>query len=186
MINAFATLYVWVHIMLMKIGGFPSSFPHFISYTRLVFNTRLIDENEKVITMMRNMCKGKIHRAKVTEAKLEYVGSITIDSDLMEAANLMPYEMVQVTNVSNAVLWTTYTIPAPAGSGIICLNGPPARLFQPGDEVIILSLAWMDEDEIDELRSHVVFVNEKNKITQVEVVKPYEDWIQKGKYNKFN
>lgn len=83
--------------------------------------------------MRRMMCKGKIHRAVVTEANLHYTGSITIDQRLMKAANIHPYEMVQITNLRNAVRWKTYAIPAPEGSGKICLNGPPAHLFHPGD-----------------------------------------------------
>ena len=104
----------------------------------------------------------------MTEANLEYVGSITIDRALMNAANLRPYEMVQVTNVSNATLWRTYAIPAEAGSGTICLNGPPARLFQPSDLVIILSLATVTDEEYEALTSNVVHVDEKNQITSIE------------------
>ena len=90
--------------------------------------------------MLRLMCKGKIHRATVTEADLNYVGSITIDAKLMKASNISPYEMIQVTSLRNATRWKTYALPAPEGSGKICLNGPPALLFEPGDIVIILSL----------------------------------------------
>lgn len=118
--------------------------------------------------MLRTICKGKIHRAVVTEARLDYVGSITIDRALMDAANLLPYEMVQVTNVANATLWRTYAIPAPALSGIVCLNGPPARLFQPTDLVIILSLADVTPEEYKEIVSHIVHVDEHNQITRVE------------------
>lgn len=118
--------------------------------------------------MQRLMCKGKIHRAIVTEANLDYVGSITIDSLLMKQANLYPYEMVQVTNMRNATRWKTYAIPAPPGSGKICLNGPPALLFQPGDQVIILSMALYDERELDNLSPAVVFVDSSNSITKVE------------------
>jgi len=117
--------------------------------------------------MLRLMCKGKIHRAKVTDAELDYVGSITIDAALMKAAELMPYEMVQVTNLSNAVRWKTYAIPAGEGSGRICLNGPPARLFRPGDLVIILSMGWLTEDELRRFVPKVVFVDENNRITSV-------------------
>ena len=113
------------------------------------------------------MCKAKIHRATVTEAKLAYTGSITIDTALLEAANILPFEMVQVTNVSNATLWHTYAIPAPEGSGTICLNGPPARLFQPGDEVIILSKCWMTDEEILTLQPKVIFVDEHNQIISI-------------------
>ncbi|MCY0875480.1 MAG: aspartate 1-decarboxylase [Firmicutes bacterium] len=118
--------------------------------------------------MLRTICKGKIHRATVTEARLDYVGSITIDRALMDAANLKPYEMVQVTNVANATLWRTYAIPAPAGSGTVCLNGPPARLFQPTDLVIVLSLADVTDEEYEQITAHIVHVDEKNQITKVE------------------
>ena len=114
------------------------------------------------------MCKGKIHRATVTEADLDYVGSITIDSELMRHARILPYEMVQITNLRNAVRWKTYALPAAAGSGKIGLNGPPARLFEPGDLVIILSLGLMTEQEIDGLQPQVVFVDGRNQITRVE------------------
>ncbi len=119
--------------------------------------------------MLRLMCKGKIHRATVTEADLDYVGSITIDSKLMRAANLRPYEMVQITNLRNAARWKTYALPAEAESGKICMNGPPAHLFDPGDLVIILSMAQMNEEEVESLKPSVVFVDEKNQITDVEV-----------------
>ena len=118
--------------------------------------------------MLRTICKGKIHRAVVTEAQLDYVGSITIDRSLMDAADIRPYEMVQVTSVSNAALWRTYAIPANAGSGTICLNGPPARLFQPSDLVIILSLCEVSDEEYNQIVSHVVHVDEKNRITKIE------------------
>lgn len=118
--------------------------------------------------MQRLMCKGKIHRATVTDAELDYVGSITIDSILMRQANLYPYEMVQVTNLRNATRWKTYALPAPPGSRKICLNGPPAHLFQPGDQVIILSMGMFEDDELDELSPSVVFVDGTNNVTKVE------------------
>lgn len=114
------------------------------------------------------MCKGKIHRATVTEASLDYVGSITIDSLLMKNANIVPYEMVQITSLRNASRWKTYAIPAETGSGKICLNGPPAHLFQPGDLVIILSMGHYDEEAIKTLVPRVVFVDEENQIRSVE------------------
>lgn len=119
--------------------------------------------------MQRMMCKGKIHRATVTEANINYVGSITIDSTLMKHANLYPYEIVQVTNLRNATRWKTYALPAPPGSGKICLNGPPAHLFEPGDQVIILSMGMFDETELDQLSPAVVFVDSANNITRVEI-----------------
>ncbi|MGD8189639.1 aspartate 1-decarboxylase [Brevibacillus ginsengisoli] len=118
--------------------------------------------------MQRYMCKGKIHRATVTEAELHYVGSITIDSLLMKGANIKPYEIVQITSLRNATRWKTYALPAPEGSGKICLNGPPAHLFQPGDMVIILSMGMFEESEVDLLVPRVVFVDEKNLITHIE------------------
>ncbi|MFD1020217.1 aspartate 1-decarboxylase [Thalassobacillus hwangdonensis] len=118
--------------------------------------------------MQRMMCKGKIHRATVTEAELDYVGSITIDYKLMKEADIKPYEMVQITNLKNATRWKTYAIPAPEGSKRICLNGPPAHLFSPGDIVIILSLGMMTDEEIETLKPRVVFVDEENEITSVE------------------
>ncbi|OXM85423.1 aspartate 1-decarboxylase [Paenibacillus rigui] len=118
--------------------------------------------------MLRLMCKGKIHRATVTEADLNYVGSITIDAGLMREANISPYEMIQVTSLRNATRWKTYALPAPEGSGKICLNGPPAHLFQPGDIVIILSMGLMDAAEIASLEPKVVFVDKNNRITSVE------------------
>lgn len=119
--------------------------------------------------MQRLMCKGKIHRATVTEANLDYVGSITIDALLMEHANIQSYEMVQITNLRNATRWKTYAIPAPKGSGKICLNGPPAHLFSPGDQVIILSMGLFAEAEIPDLKPVVVFVNQKNQVTDIKV-----------------
>ncbi|TMN21519.1 aspartate 1-decarboxylase [Lentibacillus cibarius] len=118
--------------------------------------------------MQRMMCKGKIHRATVTEADLDYVGSITIDEKLMKEADIKPYEMVQIANLKNAARWKTYAIPAPEGSGRICLNGPPANIFSPGDLVIILSQGLMTEEEIAGLKPKVVFVDENNEITSVE------------------
>lgn len=118
--------------------------------------------------MKRLMCKGKIHRATVTEASLDYVGSITIDAGLMQLANIHPYEMVQVTSLRNATRWKTYAIPAPEESGKICLNGPPAHLFQPGDLVIILSMGLFEEEEIKQLVPRVVFVDDRNRLDRCE------------------
>ncbi|HEX5352501.1 MAG TPA: aspartate 1-decarboxylase [Rhodanobacteraceae bacterium] len=117
--------------------------------------------------MLRRVCKGKIHRARVTEADLAYVGSITIDQKLLNAADIRPFEMVQITNVSNGVIWHTYAMTGEAGSGVICLNGPPARHFQVGDDVIILSLGWADDKEWKALTPNVVFVDASNQITSV-------------------
>ncbi|MEB3101641.1 aspartate 1-decarboxylase [Ferviditalea candida] len=118
--------------------------------------------------MQRMMCKAKIHRATVTEADLNYTGSITIDSILMEKADIHPYEMVQITNLRNAVRWKTYAIAGEAGSGKICLNGPPAHLFQPGDLVVILSMGLFAEEELKSLRPRVIFVDSQNRIDRIE------------------
>ncbi|WP_020006798.1 aspartate 1-decarboxylase [Salinicoccus albus] len=117
--------------------------------------------------MQRLMCKGKLHRVRVTEADLDYVGSITIDAEFMKTADIKPYEIVQVTNLKNAARWKTYALPAPEGSKQICLNGPPAHLFSPGDITIILSMAQMSEAEIKDLKPKVVFFDENNNITSV-------------------
>ena len=109
------------------------------------------------------MCKSKIHRATITEANLEYEGSITIDAYLLEAANVVPYEMVQVLNLHNGQRFETYAIPGPKGSGVICLNGAAARLGVVGDKVIIISTALVDEGDVPSHSPQVVFVNEKNR-----------------------
>ncbi len=113
--------------------------------------------------MMRWMCKSKIHRATITEANLRYEGSITVDARLLEDANIVPYEMVQVYNVNNGQRFETYAIPGPKGSGVICLNGAAARLGMAGDKVIIVSTVWLEESEVPAFSPAVVFVNEKNQ-----------------------
>jgi len=115
--------------------------------------------------MMRWMCKSKIHRATITEANLDYEGSVTIDESLLEAADIVPYEMVQVLNLNNGQRFETYAIPGPKGSGVICLNGAAARLGIVKDKVIIISTAWVDESDIPSFSPKVVFVNDKNKRT---------------------
>ncbi|MFL5701331.1 MAG: aspartate 1-decarboxylase [Ktedonobacteraceae bacterium] len=116
--------------------------------------------------MQRTMCKGKIHRATVTQANLNYIGSITIDQDLLEASDIYPYEKVQVVNVSNGSRLETYTIAGARGSGVICLNGAAARMTAEGDIVIIISYGQYDEQEIRCLVPHVVFVDADNRITE--------------------
>jgi len=110
------------------------------------------------------MCKGKIHRATVTQANLNYIGSITIDQDLLDAANIYPYEKVQVVNVTNGARLETYTIAGARGSGVICLNGAAARLNAEGDVVIIISYALYNEEEIRALVPQLVFVDENNHL----------------------
>jgi aspartate 1-decarboxylase len=120
--------------------------------------------------MLRTMCKGKIHRATVTQADLNYVGSITVDQDLLDAANIYPYEKVQVVNINNGSRLETYTIAGARGSGVICLNGAAARLNAPGDLVIIISYADMEEHEIRELTPKLVFVDEQNRLVEAKQV----------------
>ena len=122
--------------------------------------------------MLITMCTGKLHCVRVTDANLNYQGSITIDAHLMKKGGIRPFQMVHINNKSNAVHWETYAIPGKAKSGTICLNGGPARLFQPGDQVIILALAEMTPEEADTLEQTVVHVNDKNKITKLEIKKP--------------
>ena len=114
--------------------------------------------------MMKTMLKCKIHRATVTDAVLHYEGSVTIDKRLMEAAEILPFERIQVLNVNNGHRVETYVIEGPAGSGIICLNGPTARLGQVGDVVILITYALMNFREASKHRPIVVYVDEKNKI----------------------
>lgn len=116
--------------------------------------------------MQRTMCKGKIHRATVTQANLNYVGSITIDQNLLDAANIYPYEKVQVVNVTNGARLETYTIAGARGSGVICLNGAAARLAAEGDIVIIMSYGQYDEREIRSLEPLIVLVDENNCLSE--------------------
>ena len=113
--------------------------------------------------MRLSVFKSKIHRATVTEANLNYEGSVTIDADLMEAADILPHEQVQVLNVNNGERFDTYAIRGPRGSGVICLNGPAARLAHVGDLVIILTYAWMERDELERHTPRIVMVDERNR-----------------------
>lgn len=108
--------------------------------------------------------KSKIHRATVTQADLNYVGSITIDEDLMDAANLQEGERVQILNNNNGERLETYVIPGERGTGTICLNGAAARKVQVGDIVIIIAYAWMDPEEAREYKPHIVFPDANNRI----------------------
>ena len=107
--------------------------------------------------MQIEVCKSKLHKVTVTEANLQYVGSVTIDEDLMDAANLIEYEKVQVVNVNNGERLETYVIKGERGSGIICLNGPAARKVAVGDVVIIMSYALMDFEEAKTFKPRLVF-----------------------------
>jgi len=116
---------------------------------------------------MLNMFKGKIHRAVVTEANLNYVGSITIDKMLLDAAGILPGERVQIVNNNNGARLETYTIEGEPGSGVICLNGAAARLVQTGDTVIIIAYCWLHQDEVKTFKPSVVFVNDQNEIVEI-------------------
>lgn len=109
----------------------------------------------------------KIHRATVTQAELNYIGSITIDEIILEKAGMHPFQQVHVNNLSNGAHWETYILPGPKGKGDVCLNGPPARIFHPGDKVIILAYAHLELSEMKDLNPVVVFVDDKNKVIKV-------------------
>ncbi|MGH3922180.1 MAG: aspartate 1-decarboxylase [Pseudonocardiaceae bacterium] len=116
--------------------------------------------------MFRTMLKSKIHRATVTQADLHYVGSVTVDADLMDAADLLPGERVAIVDITNGARLETYVIPGPRNSGVIGINGAAAHLMAPGDLVILISYATMDETEARQYRPTVVFVDEANRIVE--------------------
>jgi len=117
--------------------------------------------------MLVTVCTGKLHRVCVTEARLDYEGSITIDRQLMDAAGIVPFQLVHINNISNAAHWETYAIPG--AQGTICLNGCPARIFHPGDKVIILSLAHCTPEEAALVQQKVVHVDSDNRPIRVEI-----------------
>ena len=123
--------------------------------------------------MLINMLKGKIHRATVKQAELQYVGSITVDAVLMEAAGILEYEYVQIVDVENGNRFETYTIAGEPDSGMICLNGAAARQVAVGDHVIIMSYAQMTPEEAKEHKPHVVFVDDENRVRQVSCYEKY-------------
>ncbi|MBG9790818.1 aspartate 1-decarboxylase [Brevibacillus laterosporus] len=117
--------------------------------------------------MFRTMMTAKIHRATVTEANLNYVGSITIDKDILDALDLLPNEKVQIVNNNNGARLETYIIEGEPGSGVICLNGAAARLVQPGDVVIIIAYAMMTDEQARKHKPKVAIMDEHNKIAQL-------------------
>ncbi|WP_066294368.1 aspartate 1-decarboxylase [Bacillus sp. FJAT-29937] len=117
--------------------------------------------------MFRTMMNGKIHRAVVTEANLNYVGSITIDTDILDAVGMLPNEKVQIVNNNNGARFETYIIPGERGSGVICVNGAAARLVQEGDIVIIISYALVAEDKIYTHHPKVAIMDENNRIKEI-------------------
>jgi aspartate 1-decarboxylase len=114
--------------------------------------------------MLRTMMKSKIHRATVTQADLHYVGSVTVDEDLLEAADLLPGELVHIVDITNGARLETYTIAGERGSGVIGINGAAARIVQPGDLVILIGYAQLETAEARALQPHVVFVDAGNRI----------------------
>ncbi len=116
---------------------------------------------------MRTMMKSKIHRARVTDLNIDYEGSVTIDRNLMQAADILPYEQVHVLNVNNGERFSTYAIEGEPGSGQICLNGAAARLVCKGDIVIILTYSQVAENDAVDFHPNIVYVNKKNEITSV-------------------
>jgi aspartate 1-decarboxylase len=119
-----------------------------------------------VISMLRMMMKSKIHRATVTEANLNYVGSITIDEDIIDLVDMYVNEKVQVVNNNNGARLETYIIPGPRGSGMFCLNGAAARLVHPGDTIIVISYGLMTDDEAKIYKPKVAIMDTNNKVIQ--------------------
>lgn len=117
--------------------------------------------------MLITMLKAKIHRATVTQAELDYVGSITVDIELLEQAGILEYEKVQIVDINNGARFETYTIAGERGSGVMCLNGAAARMVQTGDKIILMTYAQMTPEEAKELRPKVLFVDGDNKIKKI-------------------
>ena len=117
--------------------------------------------------MLQTVCKSKIHRATVTEADVNYAGSITLDADLMKAADLVPYEQVHVVDVDNGARLVTYCIEGPAGSGHVCMNGAAARLIAAGDKIIVIAYAQVTPAELETFTPKVVLLDARNRIQQV-------------------
>ena len=130
--------------------------------------------------MTVTMLKGKIHRSVVKQAELNYVGSITVDPELMEAAGIYEYELVQIVGVENGNRFETYTIAGEPGSGMICLNGAAARQVQVGDHVIIMCYCQMSPEEVKEHKPKVVFVDDENKIAKVSSYEKYGTLTQEA------
>lgn len=123
--------------------------------------------------MLRQMMKSKLHRATVTEANLNYVGSVTIDRDLLDLVDILPDEKVQIVNNNNGARFETYAIPGPRGSGVICLNGAAARLVQPGDKVIIIAYGYVTNEEAKTHKPRVAILDETNSVVQMMAEEPH-------------
>ncbi|WP_163526208.1 aspartate 1-decarboxylase [Halobacillus ihumii] len=117
--------------------------------------------------MYRTMMRAKIHRARVTEANLNYVGSITIDKDLLDSVGILPHEKVQIVNNNNGARLETYVIAGERGSGVVCLNGAAARLVQPDDIVIIVSYAMLSEEELADFKPKIAIMGEGNELLEL-------------------
>ncbi|GEK35708.1 aspartate 1-decarboxylase [Kurthia sibirica] len=117
--------------------------------------------------MLRTMMKSKIHRATVTEANLNYIGSITIDKDILDAVDILPNELVHIVNNNNGARLETYVIEGQAGSGVICLNGAAARLVQPGDLIIVMTYAQLTDAQAREHQPRIAIMDELNKIKEL-------------------
>lgn len=119
------------------------------------------------INMNVHVLKSKIHRATVTQAELDYFGSITVDEDLLKAASISAYEKVLITNMTNGARLETYALKGEAGSGVICLNGPSAHLCAKGDEVLIMAFAVVAQEDVEKVKPIVIFPTKENKIKEV-------------------
>lgn len=133
--------------------------------------------------MLRTMCKSKIHRATVTEANLNYIGSLTIDEELLELSNILPYEQVHVVNVNNGQRLITYAISGERKSGIMCLNGAAARHGQVGDVIIVIAYGHITDAETREFRPQVVLVDERNHPVYLEAA---PESLFDGEHNGFH
>lgn len=117
--------------------------------------------------MLLTMLKGKLHRATVTQAEINYVGSVTIDGDLLSKSGILTGEKVQIVNINNGERFETYTIAGEPGSGVICINGAAARLVQVGDKVIIIAYGLMDENEAKSFQPKVLILDEDNQVVRI-------------------
>lgn len=117
--------------------------------------------------MFRTMMKAKIHRAQVTDANLNYVGSVTIDEDILKKVDILPHEKVQIVNNNNGARLETYVIPGEKGSGVVCLNGAAARLVQKGDVIIIIAYALVSNESLETFTPKVAIMNEQNEVVEL-------------------
>ena len=124
--------------------------------------------------MLRPFLRAKIHRARVTRCDVNYVGSVTVDRDLLEACDLLSFEQVEVYNITRGTRFTTYCIPGPPGSGEVGINGAAAHLAQAGDLVIIAAYCQLDREDIPHHRASVVLVDDRNRVTEVRVQTPFD------------